>query len=202
MTARPEAPSERELHKRMVEGDVVTHGVRGGATGAALGAALHHLGHGPKYMPLIGGAAGTALGTVIGYHKGRERKLKDTVQQERLHQRTEARVKKSYNEAVMAGFSAELVKHAGGPNFLTGIGTKVLRGGNWLAHKAPEWAGGGAGGALVNGMKSGVNAFGGGFGGTRRLATAAGGAAIAAPLLVGGGLLAGHLMSGDDRDRR
>lgn len=112
MAPRAKAPSEKPLHKKMVEGDIVREGAKGGVVGTALGAGLRHLGHAGKNAPLYGAAAGTALGAISGYHRGKERQLRDTVQQERQHMRTEARTKKAYNETLWAAFSDEVEKHA------------------------------------------------------------------------------------------
>lgn len=112
MSKRPEAPSEKKLHKRIVEADTVRGGLKGVTVGTAVGSALRHLGHAGKHAPLTGAALGAAAGSISGYHHGKERELRDAVQQERLHQRAEARVKKAYDEAMWTGFRAELEKQA------------------------------------------------------------------------------------------
>lgn len=110
----------------MVEGDIVREGAKGGVVGTALGAGLRHLGHAGKNAPLYGAAAGTALGAISGYHRGKERQLRDTVQQERQHMRTEARTKKAYNETLWAAFSDEVEKRAFVGNMLGGIGKSLV----------------------------------------------------------------------------
>lgn len=187
MANRKEAPSEKSLHKRMVEGDVVHEGAKGGVVGTALGAALRHLGHAGKNAPLYGAAAGTALGTISGYHRGKERQLRDVVQQERRHMRTEARTKKAYNETLWTAFSEEVEKRAF-TSLATRIGSGLLRGGTALAGKiSPEAA------KTVKGwVGSGTTAMGGGLPGTRRLARATGYAAMGGTGLLAGGAMLGR----------
>lgn len=111
MSKRPEAPSEKALHRRIVGSDALRGGLKGGVVGTALGAGLQHLGHG-KGAPAVGAALGSALGAASGYHHGKERALRDTVTQERQHMKSEARTKKSYDEAVWAAFRDELTKQS------------------------------------------------------------------------------------------
>lgn len=140
MSKRPEAASEKALHKRMVESDTVRGGLKGGVMGTALGAGLRHLGHAGKSAPLHGAAIGTALGSISGYHHGKERQLRDTVQQERQHMRSEARAKKAYDEALWAGFADELQKVAIMP---AALGTLASGAGNVLGGIGRSLAGAG-----------------------------------------------------------
>ena len=158
MANRKEAPSEKALHKKIVEGDIVREGTKGGVVGTALGAGLRHLGHAGKNAPLYGAAAGTALGAISGYHRGKERQLRDTVQQERQHMRTEARTKKAYNETLWAAFSDEVEKSAFWTGVMRGIGKRTLGLANRGA-KAVGAAGKGSGYAGL--LQKGIEASGG-----------------------------------------
>lgn len=184
-TSQTETPSESELHRLMIKSDRGGGALKGAVIGTAMGAALRHLGHAGHYAPHIGATLGTIVGGESGRKHGVERKLKDIVQQERLQQRAEARVKKSYNEAVMAGFADE-VKRAS----FAAIGQKVIQG---VTKYAPKWMGGGATGGIQKAVTGAGNALGGGLTGGVRLSRAVGGAAVAAPLLIGGGIAAGRM---------
>ena len=187
MADRKKAPSEQSLHKKMVEGDVVRGGVKGGVVGTALGAGLRHLGHAGKNAPLYGAAAGTALGAISGYHRGKERQLRDTVQQERQHMRTKARTKKAYNEVLWDAFSDEVEKRAFA-GLATRLGANIMRGGTALAGAiSPE-----AAKTVTGWIGSGTKALGGKLTGTRRLARATGYTAMGGTGLLAGGALLGR----------
>jgi hypothetical protein len=181
MSKRPEAPSEKALHKRMVESDAARGGLKGGVVGTALGAGLRHLGHAGKHAPLHGAAIGTALGTISGYHHGKERELRDTVQQERQHMRAEARTKKAYDQAMWAGFADELQKVAIMP---PALGTLASGAGNVLGGIGRSLAGAGLRTGATRGITGSV------LGGLRRVGFAGdsaykalGGAALGAGAL-------------------
>jgi len=156
--SRQTASSEKALHKKMVESETVREGLKGTAAGTALGAGLRHLGHAGKNAPLYGAALGSAFGAISGYHRGKERALRDTVQQERQHMRTEARTKKAYNETLWAAFSDEVEKSAAGPGVLRGIGQHVI---GFANRGAKAFGKAGKGSTYTDLLRQGMEASGG-----------------------------------------
>lgn len=188
--SRRAAPSEEALHKKMVESAAVREGLKGTAAGTALGAGLRHLGHAGKNAPLYGAALGSALGTVSGYHRGRERALRDTVQQERQHMRAEARMKKAYDETLWGAFSDEVEKCAFWTGVIRGIGKRTIG----LANRGAKTVGlAGKDSTYSNLLRKGIEASGGGANFQRNVG-------IGATALGAGGLLmAGRSMAPSSR---
>lgn len=101
---RNKSEHEEKLHSVMQHHDVGEGAAKGGLLGAAAGRALAH---GSKHTALAtaaGGLLGLGTGSLVGRVKGKERTLRDTVAQERIHDRAEARMKK----AEMQGFDDRL----------------------------------------------------------------------------------------------
>jgi hypothetical protein len=179
------APSEDDLHSKMVRQETGSGALRGGVAGTLAGAASRAVGG--RVGPVAGGVLGALGGALHGHSKGQERVLTDKVRKERAEMKDEAReAKKHSHVALISGMHH--IKDAGFVDWANAgakmLGSGIIRGAQAVSRTT------GLGG---KGLASGIQRAGKAVGGQQNLRTGLGYGAVG---LAGAGALGGAALMG------